>query len=409
MQVYVARQAILNRKEQTVAYELLFRNSVENYYPSGVDAITSTSKLVANHHLNLGFTSITRGKKALINFSEQGILDGIPSMLPFKDVVIEILEHTSPTQDVYNACKALHEKDYRIALDDFQYHHGWERFLPFTSLIKIDIQAVSLDEAEKTVAQLKGQKHIKFLAEKVETVEEYEQTKAMGFQYFQGYFFRKPEMLQHKDIETQTMVVMAILDEMMTDNINFNKVAKLFEKDMSLTYKLLRLINSGAFQLQSKISSIKQALVYLGDHEARKFITLIATAHLGENTPLELVRSSILRARFCEAILEKKQDSNAGQAFLVGLFSMIDAILGKPMEDIIMRLPLEDEIREALLGFKNKLFHLLQLVKAYESGSWYNTQKMANVVGISDKEMPALYQEAVAWSQTYDVYEGNDT
>lgn len=404
MQVFVARQAILNRKEQTVAYELLFRDSVENFYPPGTDPVTSTSKLVANHHLNVGFSSLTRGKKALINFSEQGILDGIPSMLPYKEVVIEILEHTSPTQEVYDACQQLHEKGYRIALDDFQYHHGWQRFLPFTSLVKIDIQEVSWEEAKETLTQLKPQKHIKFLAEKVETVEEYQRALAMGFHYFQGYFFRKPEMMQHRDIETQTMIVMAILDEVMSAQVNFSKISKLFEKDMALTYKLLRLINSGAFQLQSKISSIKQALVYLGDKEARKFITLIATAHLGENTPLELVRSSVLRARFCEAILEKKQSDNPGQAFLLGLFSMIDAILGKPMEEIILRLPLEDVIREALLGFKNDLYHLLELVKAYESGSWYNTQKMANVVGISDKDMPRLYEDAVKWSATYDVF-----
>jgi c-di-GMP phosphodiesterase len=403
MQVHVARQAILNRKEQTVAYELLFREGVDNVFPAGTDPVVATSKLVTNHHLNVGFKTLTRGKKALINFSERDILDGIPTLLPYKDVVIEILEQTSPTQEVYDACQQLREKDFRIALDDFQYHHGWQRFLPFTSLIKIDIQAVPLAEAKDTLEQVKGQPHIRLLAEKVETTEEYKEAWDLGFHYFQGYYFRKPEMLQHRDIEAQAMVVMAIYREVMSKNINFNKVARHFEKDMSLTYKLLRLINSGAFQLRSKISSIKQALIYLGDNEARKFITLIATAHLGENTPLELVRSSVIRARLCEAILEKKNSKNPGQAFLLGLFSMIDTILGKPMEEVIMRLPLEDDIREALLGFKNDLFHLLELVKAYESGSWYNTQRMANVVGISEDDIPDLYMDALAWSETYDV------
>ncbi|XOV77895.1 MAG: EAL and HDOD domain-containing protein [Aestuariibacter sp.] len=403
MQVHVARQAILNRKEQTVAYELLFREGVSNVFPVGTDPVVATSKLVTNHHLNVGFKNLTRGKKALINFSEQAILDGTPSLLPFKDVVIEILEHTSPTQEVYEACKQLHEKGFRLALDDFQYHHGWERFLPFTSLIKFDIQAIPLAQAKESLAQIKPKRHIKLLAEKVETVEEYKEAYALGFHYFQGYYFRKPEMLQHRDIEAQALVVMAIYKEVMSKNINFNRVAKHFEKDMSLTYKLLRLINSGAFQLQSKISSIKQALVYLGDTEARKFIILIATAHLGEHTPIELVRSSVIRARLCEAIMEKKNSKNPGQAFLLGLFSLIDAILGKPMEEVILRLPLEDDIREALLGFKNDLFHLLELVKAYEAGSWYNTQKMANVVGINECDMTDLYMDALEWSETYDV------
>lgn len=405
MQVFVARQAIFNTKLNTVAYELLFRDGAENIFPSHIPLEAATSKLIVNQHLNIGFKTITDGKKALINFCQQGVLDDIPALLPAKEIIIEILEHTEPSEEVYQACKSLFEQGYRIALDDFQYDHGWKKFLPFTSLVKIDIQATPLNQIGPVITRLKQHKNINLLAEKVETQEEYQQAKSLGFDYFQGYFFSKPEMVSNKDIEINYQVILEIYHSVFSRQMDYDALASKFEQDMALTFKLLKFINSGKFELERKISSIKQALVYLGDNQSQKFIALVATAHLAKNKPRELVTSSVIRAKMCELINLHLGKQETGEAFLLGMFSMIDAILNKPMEDIILSLPLSDEIREALLGFKNPLFHLLELVKAYESGSWYNTQRRANVIQINQEVLPDIYAQAVGWSQQYQLPE----
>jgi len=405
MKVFCARQAILNRKKQTVAYELFFREGVENSFPVGINPDIATSRLVLNQHFNVGFKTHTRGKKALINFSEQGLLDGSPTLLSPDDIIIEILEDVPPSDKVYNACRELFHQGYKLALDDFLYHHNWERFINFSRLIKFDIRRTPMHEIAALMPKLRQRKNLKFLAEKVETYEEYESAKKMGFDYFQGYFFCQPEMLVNSDIEAEHHIILAIYQQVLKPNINYDKLAKYFERDLALSYKLMRFVNSGLFQLRESIDSIKQALVYLGEEQARKFVCLLATAHLGSDKPKELIRISIIRARFCELIARKLKDKESEKAFMTGLFSVVDALLNRPMEDIVNKLPLADDVIAALLGEKNALKHNLELVKAYETGSWYWTQKRANVVGIQQDDLPELYSQATSWSEAYELNE----
>lgn len=402
MDIYVARQAVLNSKKQTVAYELLFREGRANAYPSGVESRTATSRLILNHHLNLGFSEITSGKKALVNFCGNGIIERLPALVGPDAMIIEILEDTQPSAQLLEACAELASKGYRLALDDFIYDPAWDEYFRYIRLIKFDLTELSYEQLKQQLDRLKKYRHLKFLAEKVETEQEFEQCKSLGFEFFQGYFFCQPEMLNAKDIEANYAVVAAILAEILRPQFSFDRLTEHFELDMALTYKLLKLVNSSLFQLQEKVGSIKQALIYLGEAEARKFIALIATAHLAEHKPAELVRMSVIRARMCELIVGRTKAGGNDAGFLLGLFSLIDVILNKSMEDIVMTLPLMDEIKEALLGYKNRLFHIMQLVKAYESGSWYNTQKFANVVQIEEKALPGIYKDAVTWSESYE-------
>lgn len=403
MKVYCARQAILNRKKQTVAYELFFREGVENAFPVGTNPDIATSRLVLNQHFNVGFKSHTRGKKALINYSEQGLLDGSPTLLSPDDIIIEILEDVQPSDQVYNACRELFHQGYKLALDDFLYHHNWERFINFSRLIKFDIRRTPMHEIAAILPKLKKRKNLKFLAEKVETYEEYESARKMGFDYFQGYFFCQPEMLVNSDIEAEHHIIIAIYQQVLKPNINYDKLAKYFERDLALSYKLMRFVNSGLFQLRESIDSIKQALVYLGEEQARKFVCLLATAHLGSDKPKELIRISIIRARFCELIAKHQSDKESEKAFMTGLFSVVDALLNRPMEDIVSKLPLAPEVTGALLGENNGMKHKLDLVKAYETGSWYWTQKRSNVVGIAQDALPELYHQATLWSEDYEL------
>ena len=400
MSVFVARQAILNRNQNVVAYELLFRDSPENCFP-GVSDGQATARLIMENQLNLGTRHITSGKKALINIGPESLKLDLCEFLPCKDVVIELLETIEPTDDTYELCRKLFHSNYKLALDDFVYSPQWERFLKLVNLIKFDIRLTPLDEIPLVVNKLKKHKNIKLLAEKIETDEEYKLARQMGFDYFQGYYFARPAMIEQKDIHYNYGLVIAIYSEVMKPDPDVKVITGLFELDAALAYKLLRLLNSGVFPLQSQISSLKQALVYLGQARLKKFVSLIVTAHTARTKPIELMQMCVIRARFCELIASKVAKQVQGEAFLTGLFSLLDAILDKPMDLLVDKLPFPDEIKVALTGEKNDLYYILETVKAYETGSWWALEKAVTLINLDSAFLPKLYKQAVKWADSY--------
>ena len=400
MSVFVARQAILNRNQNVVAYELLFRDSPENCFP-GVSDGQATARLIMENQLNLGTRHITSGKKALINIGPESLKLDLCEFLPCKDVVIELLETIEPTDDTYELCRKLFHSNYKLALDDFVYSPQWERFLKLVNLIKFDIRLTPLDEIPLVVNKLKKHKNIKLLAEKIETDEEYKLARQMGFDYFQGYYFARPAMIEQKDIHYNYGLVIAIYSEVMKPDPDVKVITGLFELDAALAYKLLRLLNSGVFPLQSQISSLKQALVYLGQARLKKFVSLIVTAHTARTKPIELMQMCVIRARFCELIASKVAKQVQGEAFLTGLFSLLDAILDKPMDLLVDKLPFPDEIKAALTGEKNDLYYILETVKAYETGSWWALEKAVLLINLDSAFLPKLYKQAVKWADSY--------
>ncbi|WMS92696.1 HDOD domain-containing protein [Pseudoalteromonas sp. HL-AS1] len=400
MSVFVARQAIFNRSKKVVAYELLFRDSPKNYFPDIAEG-QATARLIMENQLNLGTRHITSGKKALINIGPESLKLDLCAFLPCQDVVIELLETIEPTDDNYELCRGLFHSNYKLALDDFVYKPQWDRFLKLVKLIKFDIAITPLSEIQPIVTKLQAHKQIKILAEKIETQEDYELAFDMGFDYFQGYFFAKPTMIKQNDIDYNYGLVVAIYAEIMKQSPDIKTIASLFELDAALAYKLLRLINSGVFPIQSQISSLKQALVYLGHERLKKFVSLIVTAHTAGKKPAELMQVCIVRARFCELVAKKVNKSQSGEAFLIGLFSLLDAILDQPMSLLVEKLPFPDEIKTALLGDKNTLYYILNVVKAYETGSWWALEQAVLLLNIDSAILPPLYQQSVDWADSY--------
>jgi EAL and modified HD-GYP domain-containing signal transduction protein len=398
--VFVARQAIFNRKQNVVAYELLFRNSAENFFPD-IEEGQATARLIMENQLNLGTRHITSGKTALINIGPDSLKHNLCDFLPCKDVVIELLETIEPTDDNYQLCRELFHKNYKLALDDFVYNEQWERFLKFIKLVKFDIAQTPLSDIAEIVEKLKQHKKIKILAEKIETQADYHQAHKMGFDYFQGYFFAKPTMHEQQDIDYNYALVVAIYAQVMKPSPDIKQISALFEADAALAYKLMRLINSGVFPIQSKISSIKQALVYLGHERLKKFVSLIVTAHTAGKKPAELMQVCVVRARFCELIAKQVSKSLAGEAFLTGLFSLLDAILDQPMSLLVEKLPFPDDIKAALLNEKNTLYYILNLVQAYETGSWWTLEKAVILLNVKSDVLPGLYNQAVDWADNY--------
>ncbi|MDC9521945.1 HDOD domain-containing protein [Pseudoalteromonas sp. Angola-31] len=400
MSVFVARQAIFNRKQNVVAYELLFRNSAENFFPD-IEEGQATARLIMENQLNLGTRHITSGKTALINIGPDSLKYNLCDFLPCKDVVIELLETIEPTDDNYQLCRELFHKNYKLALDDFVYNEQWERFLKFIKLVKFDIAQTPLSDIAEIVEKLKQHKKIKILAEKIETQADYHQAHKMGFDYFQGYFFAKPTMHEQQDIDYNYALVVAIYAQVMKPSPDIKQISALFEADAALAYKLMRLINSGVFPIQSKISSIKQALVYLGHERLKKFVSLIVTAHTAGKKPAELMQVCVVRARFCELIAKQVSKSLAGEAFLTGLFSLLDAILDQPMSLLVEKLPFPDDIKAALLNEKNTLYYILNVVQAYETGSWWTLEKAVILLNVKSDVLPGLYNQAVDWADNY--------
>ena len=315
--------------------------------------------------------------------------------------MIELLETIEPTDDNYELCRGLFHSNYKLALDDFVYKPQWDRFLKLVKLIKFDIAITPLSEIQPIVTKLQAHKQIKILAEKIETQEDYKLAFDMGFDYFQGYFFAKPTMIKQNDIDYNYGLVVAIYAEIMKQSPDIKTIASLFELDAALAYKLLRLINSGVFPIQSQISSLKQALVYLGHERLKKFVSLIVTAHTAGKKPAELMQVCVVRARFCELLAKKVNKSQSGEAFLTGLFSLLDAILDQPMSLLVEKLPFPDEIKTALLGDKNTLYYILNVVKAYETGSWWALEQAVLLLNIDSAILPPLYQQSVDWADSY--------
>lgn len=402
MKVFTARQPILNAKRQVVAYELLFRDSKTNSFPAHIPPDTATAKLLVNSYLSTGLDNITEGKPAFVNFPRAMLADHLAHMVPYKNIVVEILETVEPTEENYQLLRTLFHKRFVLALDDFIYTSEWERFLPFIKLIKLDILETPLETLGPQL-QLFRKYKIKLLAEKVETYEQFELAKRMGFNFFQGYFLYTPEVIEDSDIDPSHHFLMAIYAEVMKEEFDYKVLESYFEKDMGLSYKLLRFVNSSLFDIKREITSLKQAMVFLGENQLRKFICLIVTSQLNPQKPAVLVKDTVIRARLCELIAKQmglKDEADA--AFMTGLFSTIDAILDRSMQAVLESLPLAAEIKKALLTKQGQLAQILEAALAYMQGNWMVVFAFAKQYNIGANAMIAACDNAYDWMSTVD-------
>jgi EAL and modified HD-GYP domain-containing signal transduction protein len=271
-------------------------------------------------------------------------------------------------------------------------------FLPLADIIKVDFMGVSLDEIRKKVGKLP--KKTRLLAEKIETWDEFRMAVDMGFSLFQGYFFCKPEVVKGREVPAASVTLLEIMKEVNNKNLDFDKVTSKIVKDVSISYKLLRYINSAFFQRVQPIASIKNALVYLGQDELRRFISVILMSNLASSTTPELAIASCVRARFCELVGFHVDSKEAHpDLFTLGLFSLIDAILDQPMEKIMKDLPLSDVITDALINHSGILSPYIDLAVAFGKGDWEGAERYAEMIHIDTVKLPSIYNEAVQWAE----------
>ncbi len=400
MDVYLARQPIFTKNVKIYAYELLFRGSMSNLFPD-IDGDHATSRLLSSTFFTTGLEKVTGGKRAFINFTRELLLRRIPLIFPSKVTTVEILETIEPDERAIECIKELTVNGYSIALDDFVYHPRFDPFIHLADIIKVDFRLSSREEIEGYARRFEPL-GIKLLAEKVETIDEFHEAIAMGFTYFQGYFFSKPQVMSDKDIPSLKMNLIQIMVESSSDEFRVQEMKKLIERDVGISYKLLRYMNSPYFRRMNEISSIKQAIVMLGEKGIRQFLSVIILAELSSDKPDELIKNSIVRAKVCEGLGRlgtSKTDPSV--LFTLGLFSLIDAILDSSMENVLKKLPLAEKIKAALLKREGEFADYLRLAVCYEMGEWDMASKIASSLGIMEEKLPACYLDAVGWADAF--------
>lgn len=397
MYSYIARQPILNIKQETVAYELLFRDGKSNTFPS-INPDKATSKIIVDNQLRLGLEEVTGNLPAYINFHADALIHRFPSFLDPKKIVVEILEDVTITDKLLAACKSLKQKGYTLALDDYIFDPQWDAFLPYIDILKVDVLELSMLEISRSLSRLTDYKFT-LLAEKIESKKVFEQLKLLGFTLFQGYFFAKPELLKKKNIISSKKHIMDLMEHANRSEFDFDAISEVFSKDVGLTYKLLRFINSPGYGPSKEICSLKHALVYIGDLELKKFIALLVLADLAEGKPDQIIRVSLIRAKFCEKIASiKKIDQNPPTAFLTGMLSHIDGVLDQSITEVMNILPVHKEIKTALIERNNYLAIYLALSLALEQGKWQQAKRVADRIKLMDEEYLNAYQESIQWS-----------
>jgi c-di-GMP-related signal transduction protein len=403
MEVFIGRQPILDRRLRVAGYELFFRSSRANFCDSA-DDVMATSQVIVNAILGVGLDRLLGGKPAFINFDRTLLLGDWSTLLPPEKAVIEILESVPPDNDVLTACHKLRREGYPVALDDCLNDERTAAFAPFVDILKVDFQQTSPPIQEAIVRRYQKLK-LRIVAAKVETEREFRRALQLGYDYFQGYFFDRPTVLQGARVPASQMSGLRLVKQIQRTELDFQAIEELVRHDVSFSHSLLTYINSAAFHWADRVESIRQGLLLLGSDEIRKWVWMASLSSLGRNRPPVLMAQVLLRGRFCEAIAASANlPLGPSDPFLLGMFSLLDAILERPLKGILDDLNIGRNIRNALLGMETEpdcpLALILRIVKFYEVREWQEVEAAARAIGVSSGDLSACYLESLFWVDT---------
>ncbi len=397
---FVARQPIFDRNRHAVAYELLFRDGLGG---SAVfaDGTRATQDVLSHSYLTIGLDRLTGGRPAYINFTRDLLLRQTAALLPRELTVVEILENVRPDAEVLEALRVLKQQGYTLALDDFLGREGVEPFLDLVDIVKFDFRAVDAAQRGREVAalRLRHANRIRLLAEKVEDYTQFRQALQAGFDYFQGYFFSRPEVVTGKVIPGNRLAQLRLLHAIHEPSLDFRSLEEVIKTDVSLTSKLLRFINAAAFPWAREIVSVRQALVLLGEDQVRRWVALATISDLAATKPEELAMLAAVRGHLCEQLSQAVPGIRPLDAFLVGLFSLLDALLDVPMDRVLSQIPMPPGPQEALAGEPCPLWQILNLVTAYERGQWGTVSTLASRLSLAENAISACYVDSLEWTR----------
>jgi c-di-GMP-related signal transduction protein len=356
------------------------------------------ARVIVDAVLGIGLDTLAAGKRAFFNVSRDMLLSGAASLLPANQVIIELLEDIAGDADVLEACRALKSDGYILALDDVASTEAIAELIPLVDYIKVDFRATDSEAARAALISAIRPARPHLLAEKVETPQEFAAAAAEGFEYFQGYFFGRPAAREVKRMAARRAAYATLLVKLNKPDISVFELENVIKQDASLSYRVLRALNSAATPLRVEIASIRQAIILLGRDTIRRWASLWTIAAMNESAHPELVASSIIRGRCCEMI-DASSNNDPGNGFLLGMCSLLDVILEQPMETVLAQLPIDKTVRGALLGEQNERRLLLDGVIAYERGDWDRYDMLAALAGTSSNVLRAAYCDALRWTR----------
>jgi EAL and modified HD-GYP domain-containing signal transduction protein len=391
---YVARQPILDIRDRVHAYELLFRAGPEAAFRGDGNMATRT---MLDNTVMFGLEKLTGGLPAFVNCTRESLTDDLVHVLPPSMTVLEILESLEPTPDLVEACRKLKCAGFRLALDDFIWHERFEPLVQLADYIKVDFTLTGATERKILLQKLRGVT-VTLLAEKVETQQDYSQACDEGFTLFQGYYFCRPTLLENRKVPANRLSQFEILRMMRKDDLDLRQLTRLVKRDASLTYRLLRLVNSPMCAIRQEVKSIQSALLAVGEESFRRIATLAITSELSANQPQEILRMAFVRGRFCELAAERC-GLDATEQYLMGLVSLLPAMLRIPMKDLTPALPLRKEIHLALNGAQNAERELLAWVECHERADWDACDEVVRAHRLNEHQLMSCYTEAMAWAE----------
>lgn len=391
---YLARQPILDLHGKVHGYELLFRNGPQAMF-SG-DGNLATRTMIDNTVL-FGLGRLTGNLPAFINCTEEALTGQLVHALPAGMTVLEILETLEPTPELISSCQQLKAAGFRMALDDFTWKPGFEPLIEIADYIKVDFALSDESERRSLLKRLKGVT-VALIAEKIETQEEFERARDEGFTLMQGYFFCRPVLLTNHKVPANRLLHIEILRLLQNETMDVKELAGLVRRDPSLTYRLLRLINSPASAMRQEVQSVHAALIAIGEDAFRRMATLAITSELNAGQTVELLRLAFVRARFCELASVFCGLSHSEQ-YLLGMMSLLPAMLRVPIHELTPLLPLRDEIRRALEGENGRDRSLLSWLENHEKGDWLACDAIVERFGLNTGDLLVSYEEALQWAE----------
>jgi c-di-GMP phosphodiesterase len=389
--IIIGRQQILDHELKTYAYELLFRGS-DFDIADPASGTQATNQIITDTLLEVGLNNIVGPHKAFINFTTQNILEKTPLHLPKDRIVIEILEDVKVDLRVINNVREFSKNGYTIALDDFVFSSEWQPLVEVADIIKIDVMAMSMSDIKALIAKLKPF-NVKLLAEKVETHQEFLTLQDLGCDFFQGFFFSKPNLVEGKRIGVNQLAAIRLLTTINKPDVEFKEITAVISHDVGLSYKLLHYINSSFFGLPREIQSLQHAITCLGLKEVRRWTNIMTLASLSDK-PTVILENSLICARMCEQIALLLNE-NAEQFFMIGILSHIDSLLDMTLPDALKQLPLEATILNALLYKQGIAGETLQCVIDFEK--WQISGEPFKK--ITQQQIGAIYLEAITWTE----------
>ncbi len=392
--VFVGRQPILGPSLKTVGYEVLYRNC-EIDYASFQNEEMATATVLLNTYLDIGLEHVVGSHLAFLNIPKHFLLENYCEALPKDRVVLEVLENVQPTPDILQALQGLSQKGYTIALDDFEYEDRLKPFLEIADIVKVDVLGKSERQIERIARQLRHYPG-RLLAEKVENRSVYHTCKELGYFYFQGFFFYHPDIIRGREIPANRVALLELLGKIQDPHVTLKQLVEHIRNDLSLSYKILRYVNSAYVGLPQQVNSIDHAACLVGIDRIRTWSTLIIMAS-GKGQAIEILIIALIRAKMCERIGASLGHESTEKFFTLGLLSVLEALYESPMEEIVDRLPLPQDVLDALTSGTGELGLVLSCVKAYEQGQWMELKSLR----LDPAVIRDIYLESIDWANNF--------